>query len=131
MGLAPAPKVPERGSSVYEAKIAPDVSGKLGPNHFQEGIGLDRDVPNDFMVGVMSGYETAPGRPNQNKPVWIKTAQETTRERMHAGSAAWTEAPEYLGPFAAATGDEAERKFVVEQRSGGRQYRRNAACVSD
>lgn len=131
MGLAPAPKVPERFSPVYEGKIAPDVSGKLGPNHFQEGIGTDRDVPNDFMVGVMSGYETAPGRPNHNKVVWIKTAEETTRERLHAGSAAWTEAPECLGPFSAATGDEAERKFIVERRSGGKQYRRNAACVND
>lgn len=131
MGLAPSPKVPERFSPVYEGKIAPNVPGQLGPNHFQEGIGLDRDVPNDFMVGVMSGYETAPGRPNQNKIVWIKTAQETTRERLHAGSAAWTEAPEYLGAFAGATGDEAEQKFVVQNNGNGFHRRPNPARVND
>lgn len=131
MSLAPDPKVPERFNPVYEGKIAPNVPGKLGPNHFQEGIGTDPDVPNDFMTGVMSGYNTPPGRPNHNEVVWIKPAAETTRERLHAGSAAWTQAPEFLGSFAGATGDEAEQKFVVERRSGGKQYRHNPACVQD
>lgn len=131
MGLAPDPKVPERFSPVFEGKIAPDTPGKLGPNHFQEGLGTDPSVPNDFMQGVMSGYETSPGRPNHNKVVWIKPAAETVRERLHAGSAAWTEAPECTGPFAAATGSEAERKFIVERRSGGKQARHNPACVQD
>lgn len=131
MSLAPDPKVPERFSPQFEGKIAPNIPGKLGPNHFQEGIGTDKDVPNDFMVGVMSGYETAPGRPNQNKIVWIKSAQETTRERLHAGSAAWTDAPNHLTAFAGATGDEAERKFLVDRVSGGFHNRPNPAKVSD
>jgi len=131
MSLAPDPRVPEKFSPVFEGKMAPDISGKLGPNHFQEGLATDPSVPNDFMTGVMSGYQTPPGRSNHNAIVWIKPAAETVRERMHAGSAAWTEAPEHLAAFAAATGDEAEQKFVVTRDSGARQYRRNAACVSD
>lgn len=131
MGLAPDPRLPERGTPVFEAKMAPDTPGKLGPNHFQEGLGTDPAVPNDFMTGVMSGYDTAPGRPNHNKIVWIKTAEETTRERLHAGSAAWTEAPEYLSAFAGATGDEAEQKFVVTRNSDGFHRRPNPACVND
>ena len=131
MAIAPDPKVPERGNPTFEAKIAPNVSGKLGPNHFQEGLGTDPSVPNDFMTGVMSGYTTAPGRGNHNAIVWIKSAQETTQERMHAGSAAWTDAPNHLAAFSGATGDEAERKFIMEKRSGGRQAGKNAAVVSD
>jgi len=131
MGLAPDPKLPERGNPVYEAKMAPNISGKLGPDHFQEGLGTDPSVPNDFMKGVMSGYTTAPGRPNHNAIVWIKPAAETTQERMHAGSAAWTDAPNHLAAFSGATGDEAERKFIMEKRSGGKQYPANPARVSD
>lgn len=131
MGLAPDPKLPERGNPTFEAKEAPNTSGKLGPNHFQEGLGTDPSVPNDFMTGVMSGYNTAPGRPNHNAIVWIKPAEETVRERMHAGSAAWTDAPNHLAAFSGATGDEAERKFIMEKRSGGKQMGPNAARVSD
>jgi hypothetical protein len=131
MSLAPDPQVPERFSPVFEVKTAPEVPGKLGPDHFQEGLGTDPSVPNDFMTGVMSGYTTPPGRPNHNAQVWIKPAAETTRERMHAGSAAWTEAPEYLDAFAAATGDEAEQKFIVTRDPGGLRRRPNPARVSD
>lgn len=131
MSLAPDPRLPERFSPVFEQKTAPDTAGKRGPMHFQEGLATDPSVPNDFMKGVMSGYETVPGRPNHNKIVWIKPAAETTQERMHAGSAAWTDAPNHTGPFAAGTSDEAERRFIVETRSGGHQYPHNAAVVSD
>jgi|HubBroStandDraft_2_1064218.scaffolds.fasta_scaffold312902_2 hypothetical protein len=133
--LAPAPKFPERPGTQFESKMAPAQSGQVGPLRFEEGIATDTDVPNDFTVGVMQGYKTAAGRPNHNENVYEKYPEETMRERAHVGSAAWVEAPTYLGEFAHGTNTVlAERKFEMEDRGTGlgrRFERRNAAMVMD
>jgi hypothetical protein len=98
--IAPAPHVPERFSPVFERKIAPSIPGQRGPTRFEEGLATDTDVPNEFTKGVSQGYITAPGRPNHNANVWEKPASETLQERVHVGSAAWVEAPTFLGEFA-------------------------------
>lgn len=128
--LAPLDPFPERVTNQYEVKVAPNVSGQTGPLRFEEGLATDTDLPNEFVVGIRSGYETG-ARPNQNKNVFEKMPDETLRERAHAGSAAWVEAPTYLSGFAGGTGSEAERKYVEVDRSGGRYERRNAATVQD
>ena len=53
------------------------------------------------------------------------------RERVHVGSAAWVEAPTYLGAFAGGSGAEAEQNYIQVDRSGGRYERRNPAQVMD
>ena len=128
--LAPLDPFPERVSTTYEAKIAPDAPGGRGPLRFEEGLATDTDLPTEFVVGIRSGYETG-ARPNQNKNVYEKWPEETLRERAHPGSAAWVEAPTYLGAFANGSGPEAERKYVEVDRTGGRYERRNAAVVTD
>ncbi|HET7639313.1 MAG TPA: hypothetical protein VFK47_11305, partial [Ktedonobacteraceae bacterium] len=98
--LAPAPRYPERdrGAVNYEGKMASNPE-RRGPLRFEEGLATDTDVPNDFQVGAMSGYRTAPGKPNHNLPVWIKTPAETMRARAHAGSAAWIDSAGMTGEF--------------------------------
>src|SRR6202030_6763 len=105
--LAPTAVPPERAGSSYDVVVAPNAPGGRGPLRFEEGIATDTAVPNDFMVGVMQGMQPAPGRPNHNANVYTKTAQETTQERAHLGSAAWPEAPTYTGAFAEGAGPEA------------------------
>ena len=129
--LAPTAIPPERTGNVWEVKEAPNMPGGRGPLRFEEGIATDTDVPNDFNVGIMSGYVTAPGRPGHNAVVWIKTAQETTQERAHMGSAAWTQSPDFMGAFAEGAGPEAERAYVAVERDGAHYMRRNPACVVD
>ena len=131
MGLAPDPTVPERVGNVYEVKGAPDAPGQVGPLRFEEGLGTAPQVPGEFVTGIMQGIQTAPGRPNHNANVYEKLPQETLRERAHPGSAAWVEAPTYLGAFAGGTSPEAELRYIQVTRSGGRQMRRNAAEVQD
>lgn len=133
--LAPAPTFPERPGTQFEAKMAPAQSGTVGPLRFEEGIATDTDVPNDFTVGVMQGYRTG-GRPNHNANVYEKYPEETMRERAHVGSAAWVEAPTYLGEFAHGTNTVlAERKFELVNRGhntlGRRWERHNPAEVMD
>lgn len=127
--LAPQDPFPERVTNVFEAKDAVN-NARRGPMYFEEGIATDTDVPNDFIVGVRSGYEMG-ARPNQNAVVWEKPPEETMKERAHVGSAAWVEAPDYLGAFAGGTSNEAEVKFVAVQRSGGKYHRQDAAVVQD
>jgi hypothetical protein len=80
----------------------------------------------------MQGYEPAAGRPNRNKPVHTKTAEETMRERAHVGSAAWVEAPNNLSEFSAGGfADHGDNKFEREFRSGSRQQALNPAVVED
>lgn len=129
--LAPLNPFPERQGAVYEAKLAPDAPGQVGPTRFEEGLATDPSVPSNFVLGITQGYVTAPGRPNQNANVYEKPAAETLQARMHPGSAAWTSAPEHLAPFANGTSAEAERRFIAVQRSGGIQRRRNEAEVND
>ena len=129
--LAPTAVPPERAGTVYEAKIANGAPGGRGPLRFEEGIATDTDVPQDFELGIMQGYITPPGRPNHNQPVFIKTPEETTKERAHVGSAAWVEAPTYKQAFVDGAGPEAEVSFIQVDRSGGRYERINPARVVD
>lgn len=130
--IAPAPQFPEVTPTLYERRMSPAIPGQAGPLRFQEGIGTDTDVPNNFATGAYQGYASAPGRPNRNAPVWIKPPQETMSERAHVGSAAWVEAPVFLQEFAqgAFTGD-AEVHFEEVIRNGAHQMRPNPVTVTD
>lgn len=131
MALAPDPQYPETADYVYERKWAPSIPGNRGPLRFEEGVATDTDIPNDFVVGMRQGLVSAPGRPNHNQKVDTKYPQETVAQRAHVGSAAWVEAPTFLGEFAygASVGDVIEYQEVF--RSGGHQYRVNPAQVTD
>jgi hypothetical protein len=129
--LAPAPQYPERTGTAYEAKLGVNPS-RRGPLRFEEGVATDTDVPNEFTRGVMQGYITAPGRPNHNANVYEKTPEETMAERAHVGSAAWVEAPTYLGEFAHGSfSDFATVTYEQVDRSGGRYQRINPSSVDD
>jgi hypothetical protein len=127
--LAPLDVFPERVTNVFEEKAGENLA-RRGPMRFEEGLATDSDVPNDFVRGMMDGYETG-ARPNQNKNVFEQWPEETMKARAHVGSAAWVEAPTYLGEFAGGSSSEAERRFIEVDRSGGRYERRNAAQVQD
>lgn len=131
MGIGPAPMFPERAPQMYERKMA-DNYDRRGPLRFEEGIATDTDVPSDFQKGIASGSAAAPGRPNRNAPVWQKPAEETMSERAHVGSAAWIEAPTFLGEFSHGSfTDYAEQKVEVVARSGARTQRMSATVVND
>jgi len=130
--IAPAPQYPERPGNTYERKMSPATPGLRGPLRFEEGIASDTDVPNSFQLGLDQGYETPAGRPNHNQNVFEKYADETMSERAHVGSAAWVEAPTFLGEFAQGNfGDHST--VVIEEviRNGARQERMNPASVND
>lgn len=132
-GLAPAPRYPERDRGAnYEVKGASNPS-RRGPLRFQEGIATDTDVPRDFSVGVMSGYETAAGRPNHNKAVWIKTPAETMAARANPGSASWIDSADMLGGFMDGVNVNANsaQRYQQDVRSGGRYERLHGAVVTD
>lgn len=134
--IAPLDSYPERPGTYFERKMAPDMAGGRGPMRFEEGLATDTDLPNEFTNGAMQGYATA-GRPNHNVNVYEKWPAETMRERAHVGSAAWVEAPTYLGEFAHGTDTVyAERKFEQVDRgmpnpTGARYERHNPAQVQD
>ena len=131
MGIAPAPQFPEKSPQVYERKLAVNPE-RRGPLRFEEGVATDTDVPTDFENGIMSGFAAAPGRPNRNAPVWQKTAAETMSERAHVGSAAWIEAPTFLGEFAHGSfSNNAEQIVETKLVSGGRTMRLNPTVVQD
>lgn len=127
--LAPTALPPSVQSSVYERKLAPDAPGGRGPLRFEEGLATDTDLPYEFVNGMRQGYVTGPRGHNAN--VYEKPAAETMRERVHVGSAAWVEAPTYLGAFAGGSGTEGEQNYIQVDRSGGRYERRNPAQVMD
>ena len=132
MSISPAPRFPEKHSPVYDRKMAGAVPGQRGPLRFEEGIATDTDVPQSFTEGAMHGYMPAPGRPNRNANVFEKLPEETMRERAHVGSAAWVEAPAYLGEFSQGTfSDYAEVSIEEVFRSGSRYQRMNPAAVND
>lgn len=128
--LAPTAVPPSQVSSFYERKVGSNLA-RRGPLRFEEGIATDTSVPNDFVLGVRQGTMPAPGRPNHNQNVYEKPAAETMQERAHLGSAAWVEAPSFLGAFAQGTGNEAEQRFICVTVDGSRQERRNPAQVMD
>lgn len=133
--LAPNPQVPEKFSPSYEAKGASNPT-RRGPLRFEEGIATDTDVPSDFVTGAMSGYTTAPGRPNHNANVWIKPAGETLRARAHVGSAAWIDAPSHVSEFSSGVDVNANSARRYEQVTRGtglgqKYFRQNPAVVTD
>jgi hypothetical protein len=131
MGIAPEPQFPEKAPQTYELKMADNVD-RRGPLRFEEGLATDTDVPTDFQKGIMSGFAAAPGRPNRNAPVWQKPAAETLMERAHVGSAAWIEAPTFLGEFAHGSfSQNAEQAVETKLVSGGRTMRVNPTVVND
>ena len=131
MTISPAPRFPERAPQTYERKGADNMT-RRGPLRFEEGIATDTDVPSDFQKGMMQGSATAPGRPNRNANVFEKPAAETMAERAHVGSAAWVEAPTFLGEFAHRTmNDYSAAKIETAVRSGGRSQRQSATVVND
>lgn len=130
-GLAPNPGYPERVGQNYETKVATN-GLRRGPLRFEEGVATDTDVPNEFTKGAMQGYQTAPGRPNHNANVYEKYPEETMAERAHMGSAAWVEAPTFLGEFAHGTNNDLSAvRYEQVDRSGGRYERLNPANVPD
>lgn len=132
MTIAPAPKFPERPGNTYDRKMSAAVPGQRGPLRFQEGIGTDTDVPQEFSKGAAQGYMPAAGRPNRNAPVHTKPAEETMKERAHVGSASWVEAPDYLSEFSGGSfQDYAQNTFERAQRNGAHQQRQNPAQVQD
>jgi hypothetical protein len=131
MGIAPAPGFPERAPQAYELKLSGNEE-RRGPLRFEEGLATDTDVPTDFQKGIASGFASAPGRPNRNAPVWQKPAAETLSERAHVGSAAWIEAPTFLGEFAHGSfTNYAEQTHEMVVRSGARTMRMNPTVVND
>ncbi len=90
-------------------------------------------MPDDFQHGMADGYVTAPGRPNHvNREVFFKHADQTMRERAHVGSAAWVEAPTFLGEFAHGSfSDYATVEFESVIRPGSRLQRLSPAEVDD
>lgn len=129
--IAPAPLFPERVPQFYEEKVAPAIVGQRGPLRFQEGIGTDTDVPNDFGLGMSQGTPD-PARPNHNRNVYEKPAEETMRERAHVGSASWIDAPSVLGEFSqGAFSGYGDNQFEAVANSGVRVQRRNGTVVSD
>ena len=132
MAIAPTPQVPERSGNTYDRKMASSVPGQRGPLRFQEGIGTDTDVPQEFGKGAAQGYTPAAGRPNRNAVVHTKPAEETMRERAHVGSAAWVEAPNTLQEFASAGFSDYGSNVIEEVfRNGSHQQRLNPAVVQD
>lgn len=132
--LAPGNPYPERVTNVYERKMAPDAPGGRGPLRFEEGLGTDTDLPNEFVNGIMQGYVT--DARGHNKNVYEKWPEETMRERAHVGSAAWVEAPTYLSEFAQGTQVPGKYEYLQVNRgapnpSGRRYERRNPAEVND
>lgn len=130
--IAPLDGFPERVGTTYEGKMAPNTPGKRGPLRFEENLASDTDIPNEFTKGISQGYVTDRGH---NANVYEKWPEETMRERAHVGSAAWVEAPTYLGEFAHGVNTElAEHKYEQVNRSApfGRRYERhNPAEVMD
>jgi len=132
MSIAPDPQFPESAPITYDRKMASAVPGQRGPLRFEEGIGTDTDVPNEFMLGAKQGYTPAAGRPNRNAPVHTKTAEETMSERAHVGSAAWVEAQDYLSEFSGAAFEDHGSNVIEEVfRNGSRQQHPNPAQVQD
>lgn len=132
--IAPGNPYPERVTNIYERKMAPNVSGGRGPLRFEEGLGTDTDLPDEFVNGIMQGYET--DARGHNKNVYEKWPDETMRERAHVGSAAWVEAPTYLSEFAQGTQVPGKYEYLQVNRgkpnpSGRRYERHNPAQVND
>jgi hypothetical protein len=124
--LAPTPGFPERQGTYYERESATPTPEHRGPLRFQENS-APHCAP-DFATGARQGYETG-ARSNQNANAYIKSAAETMHERMHPGSAAWTEAPTFVGEFAHGVSPVAERRYEGVVRDGWHQARAALAVI--
>lgn len=132
MALAPTPSFPESPGTQYEVNQVSGAPSGPGPLYFEEGLGTDTDIPQNFQLGAMQGYQTPPGRSNHNANVYIKPPQETMAERAHVGSAAWVEAPPMLQEFAVGGfSDRSALQYEEVYRNGGRMQRPNPAVVND
>jgi hypothetical protein len=129
---APQNPFPEKGTNVFERKVAPSITGNKGPLRFEEGVATDTDVPNDFGTGAYRDTSSAPGRPNANNPeMFYKHADQTMRERAHVGSASWIEAPEVLGDFVTgASSGQGQPSFEYAYNSGMPEKRPSAVRVN-
>lgn len=130
MGLSPSPQFPERAPQQYEA-VQTSNPERRGILRFEEGISTDTSVPDDFVLGAMQGYRTPAGRPNHNLNVYEKPAEQTMKERAHLGSAAWPDAPSFVGEFRHGTTSIAEVRYEQVTRDGRHQDRKNAEVISD
>jgi hypothetical protein len=133
MSLAPGPQYPERGNYSYDVTAGPNRPGGRGPLRFEEGLGTDTDIPNDFQRGMIEFMVSAPGRINHVDPnTQFKMPEETLAERSHVGSAAWIDAPTILGEFAHGSfTDQSEVVYEEVVRSGTIQKRRSPEVVTD
>jgi hypothetical protein len=133
MSLAPEPMFPERGRYQYDETMAPNRPGGRGPLRFEEGLGTDTDIPDDFVRGMTEFMVSAPGRINHVDPnVQFKFPEETMSERAHVGSAAWIDAPTMLGEFAHGSfTDQAEVRYEEVIRNGRIQKRRSPEVITD
>jgi hypothetical protein len=130
--FAPQNPYPEKGTNVFEGKVAPSIPGNKGPMRFQEGVATDTDVPNDFSRGAYADTAPASGRlavPSRESV--FKRPEETMRQRAHVGSASWIEAPEALSDFVqgSMSGD-GQPTFEYAYNSGMHQARPSAVRVS-
>jgi len=131
MTIAPLPQFPERSPQFYETKMGPNAPGQRGPLLFQEGVASDTDIPSDFAWGDSDG-NADPARPNHNRNVYEKPAEQTMRERAHVGSASWIDAPSVLNEFSqGAFSGYGDIHYEQVDNSGLRIQRRNATVVSD
>ncbi len=92
----------------YETAYAQNTT-RRGPLRFEEGVATDTDIPNEFGRGA---YGDPAGDHRGRALTASKSPEETARERAHIGSAAWIEAPTFLGAFAAGAG-EVPQKYIV------------------
>lgn len=131
MGIAPSNIPPERSPQGFQRTMGPNVAGRTGPIRFEEGLATDTDVPDDFSQGMGDGYQTGPGSPNHNNPEsQYKHADQVMRERAHAGSASWVDAPSVLQEFVGGV-TEPPVTYPDVIRSGGRYERRSPEVVTD
>jgi hypothetical protein len=130
--IAPNPFFGERASQNFSRQQAPEIPGNKGPLRFEEGIGTDTDVPNDFARGAYADT-TFGARLNQNVPTTRKLPEETMRERAHLGSASWVDAPRMLGDFmqGAGAGQTPPQFERVQNPLTTGYYRRAATVVTD
>lgn len=132
MGLSPSPQFNEHQDYTFEKVTAPNIPGNRGPLRFEEGLASDTDSPRDFTRGMREGAIPAPGSTNHvNVETQWKHADDTMRERAHVGSAAWVEAPTFLGEFSHGASNDAEVKFEQVDRGNSRHERSNPAVVRD
>lgn len=133
MTIAPNPLYSEKTAQAFEVAYAGNVPGNRGDMRFEEGIGTDTDVPNDFVRGAYIDTAARAGTLNQKDPehVW-KHADETMQERAHVGSATWIEAPAMLADFVAGAGaGQTPPQWEMIMSPGGYSYRRAPTVISD